>query len=307
METKIIRINPREIKLLEVNARYMKAAEYQQLVQNIKNDGKLTSVPFCCLDENWDWEVLSGNHRVQAAIEAGLQEIDIMCTEEELTQNQKLGIQISHNSITGQDDLAILKQLYESIDDIAYKSYSGLDDDTLQLLDKVGNQSMSAIGLEYQVMNMVILPTELNMVRKIMDKVKEEVKKNKALTLRYSEYDKYLDTLEDVGSATGIKNTATAFLMMLDIVDNHMDELKDVWIEEEGNDKVWIPISTLTGRPKVRAVDGRVIDKAIQKLIDKGEVKKNKKEEALAILAQKYLDNEKSEKKNNKKNKDKKS
>ena len=47
METEIIKINPRDIKLLEVNARYMKPDEYQKLVANIKKDGQLTSVPFC--------------------------------------------------------------------------------------------------------------------------------------------------------------------------------------------------------------------------------------------------------------------
>lgn len=291
METKIISIDPKELKLLEVNARYMKHDEYQRLVENVKRDGKLTSVPFCCIDDNWDWEVLSGNHRVQAAIDAGLETIDVMVTEEPLTKSQKIAIQLSHNSITGQDDMAILKDLYEQIDDINYKAYSGLDDETLAMLDKVGSDSMSAIGLQYQLMNIVVLPTELSEAMKIIKEVKEVIKDNAALTMRFGEYDKWLDTLDDVSSASGIKNTATAFLVMLDIVSNHMDDVKDMWLNEKDNDKQWVPIASVTGRSKVNAADGRVLNNAFEKMISKGDIKKDSKEKGLAFLSQFYLNN----------------
>lgn len=89
MKTKVIKVNPKELKLLEVNARYMKHEEFQRLVDNVKRDGCLTQLPFCCLDEDWNWMVLSGNHRVQAAISAGLEEIEVQVTEDELTKDQK--------------------------------------------------------------------------------------------------------------------------------------------------------------------------------------------------------------------------
>lgn len=289
METKILKVNPRDLKLLEVNARYMKPDEFNLLVENIKRDGTLSSVPFCCYDDDWNLEVLSGNHRVKAAIEAGLEEISVMITEEELTREQKTAIALSHNSISGQDDYAILKQMYESIDSVEFKKYSGLDDETLEMLEKVGNQSMSAIGLDFQVLNVVVLPTELQVAKNIIDEAKKQVKRNTALTLRYEDYDKWLDTLDDVGSALGIKNTATALLAMLSVVEKHMDELKEVWIEE-ADDKDWVPTSTLFNRTKVRAADGRIIEKALQRMIDRGDVKKSERHKALAIMAQCYID-----------------
>ena len=111
METEIIKVDPKTIKLLKTNARYMESNEYERLVENIKRDGKLTSVPFGHIDENGDIEVLSGNHRVMASIDAGLDEIEIMLCKEKLTKDQCLAIQLSHNSITGKDDEEILKQL----------------------------------------------------------------------------------------------------------------------------------------------------------------------------------------------------
>ena len=40
-------VTPGELKLLEKNARYMKAEQFQSLVENIKKDGNLSSLPLC--------------------------------------------------------------------------------------------------------------------------------------------------------------------------------------------------------------------------------------------------------------------
>ena len=50
-----LEIDPREIKLLETNARYMKHEEFNRLVENIRRDGKLTSTPFLCKDDDDRW------------------------------------------------------------------------------------------------------------------------------------------------------------------------------------------------------------------------------------------------------------
>ena len=291
METKVIKINPREIKLLEVNARFMKADEFQKLVENVKRDGCLTQLPFCVYNDNWELEVLSGNHRVQAAIAAGLEEIDVQITEENLTKDQRIGIQLSHNAIAGQDDMAILKQLYESIDDVNMKRYSGLDDETLKILENISTQSMSYSGLQYQILNLMFLPTEIEEIKQVMKDVMKEVRQNEALMLSMSEYDKYLDTLNEVSKGARIKNTAVGFMAMLEIVKNHMEELKSVWIDD-AKDKEYVPISTIIGRSDIKAKDGRILDKAVQLLIDKREIKKVDKEDAIVVLAEKYLESQ---------------
>ena len=50
INTRIIEIDPRELKLLKMNARFMRHEEFQRLVANIKRDGQLTSAPFAALD-----------------------------------------------------------------------------------------------------------------------------------------------------------------------------------------------------------------------------------------------------------------
>lgn len=295
METEIIKVNPREIKLLELNARYMKQDEYKRLVENVKADKGLSSVPFCCYDEDWNLECLSGNHRVMASIDAGLKEIDVMVTRDELSEGKKRAIQLSHNAIEGQDDLAILKEIYEGIEDVELREYSGLDDELLHELEKIGTQSMASATLDFQVLQIVVLPDELERAKEVIEKVKKEIK-GMAFTLRFGEYDKWLDTMETVGKSVGIKNTATVLMSMLDLVEKHIGELREKW-EREADGKQWIPINTLTGSSKIRASDGRKVEKAVQLLFDKGEIKKNERYKAFGILAEKYLNQEKERKK----------
>ena len=98
INTRIIEIDPRELKLLKMNARFMRHEEFQRLVANIKRDGQLTSAPFAALDPaDGKYEVLSGNHRVQAAISAGLQTIPCLSEKGYNPINQIVGYLLSED------------------------------------------------------------------------------------------------------------------------------------------------------------------------------------------------------------------
>lgn len=117
---KLAVVDIEELSLLEKNARYMTNEQFSRLVSNIKQDGGLTSVPFC-YKEGDRYKVLSGNHRVMAAKEAGLKQVLIMYTDKEMTKSEQIAVQLSHNAIVGQDDPAILKELWSEINDVDLK------------------------------------------------------------------------------------------------------------------------------------------------------------------------------------------
>ncbi len=168
MKTRLIEVDPRRLKLLDVNARFMPHEQYNRLVENIRRDGALTSVPFCALykfleddseiefwrddQTNEDfpvWEVLSGNHRTMASIDAQLPTITVMVTDEPMDEDKRIAFQLAHNAIEGEDDPAILRELYEKISNVDDKIYSGLDDKTLDLLEQVQPLSMSESNLTF--------------------------------------------------------------------------------------------------------------------------------------------------------------
>ena len=52
IETRTERMPIAELELLKVNARFMRHEVFTQLVDNIRRDGVLTSVPFACLEDD---------------------------------------------------------------------------------------------------------------------------------------------------------------------------------------------------------------------------------------------------------------
>lgn len=227
ISTEVIQVDPRTLKLLERNARFMTHEQFQRLVSNVKRDGKLTSVPFAWKDEEGDWEVLSGNHRVAAAIEAGIEEIDVMVTEDRLTKAQRLAIQLSHNAITGQDDLSLLTQIYGEIDDLDMRAYTGLDDASLQLLPDVDMAGIGELGLNVKPVLFLFMPHEVAKLEEVLDEVQEMVKDESVthFIANLPEHRRLLEAMSEVEERVGIRNRATALQLILSVFEQHKDEL----------------------------------------------------------------------------------
>lgn len=284
-----LEIDPREIKLLELNARYMRHEEFKQLIENIRRDGQLTSTPFLCKDYDGRYLCLSGNHRTKAAIEAGLQKITCLATDDELSNDQRIAIQLSQNSIAGQDDPATLKLLYESILDTELKRYSGLDDKTLELLDSISTISISESNLEFKTLHLVFLPDELQAAERVIQQVKENAKNADSTWLaKMSQYDEWLDAQENVTSSYSIKNVATAVDLILKLFTKNICQLQEAY-EKPEDDKNWIPLETVTGRRKIPAKSAKTIAKALKKLQGKENIKSSELWRGLEILAENYL------------------
>ena len=209
---------------LEKNARFMRAEQYRQLVENIRRDGCLTSVPFA-IKQGDRYKILSGNHRVKAAQDADLTDIPVLYTDQELTHAQQVAIQLSHNAIAGQDDMAILRELYDEINDVALKEYSGLDDVVLGRMNPPNLDPLSESHLEYRVVSVCFLPEEVERAEKLFDKVMEQTTGDATWVNRRADYDRMLDALTIAKAQAGVKNTATAFGLLLDLAEKHLDEV----------------------------------------------------------------------------------
>jgi len=283
-----IEIDPREIKLLEQNARYMKHEEFTRLVENVRRDGKLTSTPFLS-KEGDDYLCLSGNHRTRAAIEAGLGTIICLATDDPLSEQQKIAIQLSHNAISGQDDPATLKALYEKILDTDLKKYSGLDDKTLELLDKFNAFSISEANLKFQTLAMVFLPDELEGAKAVIAQAVEQSKAADEIWLaRFSEYDKWLDAQETVSAAYNVKNVATAVDIVLRVFTRNVGQLSEAW-ENCDDDKRWIPMESVIGRSKIPTGSAKVIRKALDRMAGAGDISAKNLWQGLEYLCADYI------------------
>lgn len=222
------RLTLSEVKLLKRNARFMRHEQFQRLVENLKIDGCLTSTPFAVLDDDGKYLVLSGNHRVKAAIAAGIEEADFIVTDDKIEHNQRMAIQLSHNAIAGEDDIALLQELFDSLDSVDARLYSGLDDKSLGLLPSSGIPSISESQLSFQVLAFAFLPNEVKNLEKALRLAMVEpsvVTADTTHLLRFAEYDRFLDALDVVREKGHIKNSATAMSIILDVFFRHAEEV----------------------------------------------------------------------------------
>lgn len=294
IRTEIKRVDPRSLTLLEENARYMTHEQFQRLVENVRRDGCLTSAPFVWHNFITDkWIVMSGNHRTKAAIEAGIAEIDIIFTKDQLSESQRVAIQISHNSISGQDDIATLKNLYEKILDLDLKEYSGVDDKSLLLMRDVKPVSIGEANLKFQTLSIVFLPDELEEAKEVVESVLKLTKADEKWLARFGDYDKWLDSIELSGSSYGIKNVATAIHVILNVFNKNRGDLRDGWDNEESNKNKYASLTTVIGNDKIPVGSAKMIAKACDKAVSKKECKKDEKWKLLERLCNEYVNDDK--------------
>jgi hypothetical protein len=232
LDIKTYDTDPRSLRLLSKhdNARYMTAAEFQRLVANVKRDGVLTSSPLVYRDRLDDPEcrpvVLSGNHRTEASIEAGLATITVMEIITRLTPEEQRAIQLSHNAIAGQDDLSRLFELYDALP-FTEKQYSGLTDDSFEGLPKLNLEALSIGAVRYQEVALMFLPSDVEGFEEGLKRIQDLAKRMPVFVGRVEDFDRLFDAIVAVKQAKNVFNTALAF--------NAMAQLALEALEAEGD------------------------------------------------------------------------
>lgn len=203
----------------------MTREQFTRLVENIRADGVLTSVPFACRDEDGGYTVLSGNHRVEAAIEAGLAEIPLMVTDDPLPEQRRIAVQLAHNAVVGKDDPAVLAQLWGRLESVDWKQYAGLDDEVLAQLEKVTPASISESNLRHRVVAFLFLPTEVEEVDAAFDAAHKEVGAEGVYLAAMPEFDRLLNAFAEVEKRAKVRNRAAALRLILDVFDRNASQL----------------------------------------------------------------------------------
>ena len=268
MRVRVEEVDPRSLELLGKNARFMRHETFGRLTSNIERDGALTSVPFCVRSrrEGCTWLVISGNHRVKGAIKAGLATIHIMVTYDEVTPDQAKAIQLAHNSLVGEDDPVVLKEIYESIDECSLKEYSGLDDKVLELLSKVGVEPLASAQLEWTSVVFLFLPDEVDRLKRSLEQCGKAAKER--FGARFQDYDRFMEALALAGESYGVSNTATALTLLVEVFENHVEDLAGGFLAENGGPsrKGSVPAAAAIGANQVpvetAALLRRIVDDA---------------------------------------------
>lgn len=273
MRTVIERLNLTALRGQDTNARFMRSEQFNTLVANIQRDGALTSVPLVRVDGDGH-RILSGHHRVKAAIAAGVTEAECMVVVDEMTRQQEVALVLSHNAIAGEDDPATLKRLYEELDDPDWRWYSGLDDRTLEMLEKVSTEALSEANLEFSTVSLVFLPHERDAAADALAEAKKQSGAGEFWLAGIAQYEPVLSALESAHSAFRVGNVATAFELVLAVFERHLADLAEGWLGEDGepNRSGTAPIESVLGTRTVPVETAAVIRRALNEAVEAGDV-----------------------------------
>ena len=260
-----------EIDFLEKNARFMTKEQFSALTQNIKMDGALTSIPLCYLQESGRLLVLSGNHRIKASIEAGVDEFLVLLIDKPLSEARRIAIQLSHNAISGQDDEQILKELWQSIDELESKIYSGLSSETIQKLENAQFITISEQRVLFKEVSLLFLPEEIESMTSICEGIMAAAAKKTVFAGRITEYNDVLEGIITAKQGQKIINTTLAFFAMAKVVREYLEgrspSLQES-MEDGAEDTV---VFTLGGtRKRIGKETAKALRKRIKEKIDGG-------------------------------------
>ncbi len=219
-------VNPNELVFLKENARYFKRETFRQLRENIQSDKKLSSVPLCYRLDDGKYEIISGNHRVRASIDAGLEKILVLVITEELSKSKRIAMQLSHNALVGEDDESILASLWEQIDSINDKLYAGLDSNSIkELADDIEFVNFSTPQVSTHLVSFAFSDGETERLSQIIDDLENTVKKSTAVFMGMKEqYEPFMKIIADIKHAEKIKDSSLALVKIISIVEEYLAE-----------------------------------------------------------------------------------
>ena len=164
-----------------LNANIMSETDFRKLCENIRISG-LSSAPACYKKKDGRYTIISGHHRIRACKELGWKEIGILYVEEDnLTKDEIIAIQLSHNSLHGEDDKNILKQLFSEIKSVDFKRFAHID------IDEIGASETASLSIiptkEVYTINVILYKDGIEYFEELFSEIKDYVGKSDVILL----------------------------------------------------------------------------------------------------------------------------
>lgn len=211
----------------DMNANEMSGEDFAALCDNIGKSG-LSSVPCCYKKSDGRFVMISGHHRLRACKKLRYKKIGILyCNEDELTKDEIIAIQLSHNSLHGEDNKNILKKLFEQIQTIEFKKFAHINIDEIKPIDADG---ISIYALkENFVFTVILYPNSFGTLDDLYGDIREQSKKSDTLILASQEENEMvlLKLQKEIGAQFNIKSPSITFAKLLELANERLKEIKE--------------------------------------------------------------------------------
>ena len=142
---------------------------FNRLVENIRADNRLESFPFVAQTDR-GYEIVSGHHRVRASIDAGITEIYCIVDITGMNRDKIASKQLSHNSISGEDNDELVKRIFNSIADAEEKLKAYI---SANFEKEVASASAKEITFDerYRMVTLLFTEQDVEIINKALDEM----------------------------------------------------------------------------------------------------------------------------------------
>lgn len=208
----------------ELNANVMTDAYFNRLVENIKISGGLSSA-IGCVKKGEVYQIFSGHHRYRAAIQLRYKVVPVIYADEkDMTTDELIALQTSHNSLHGEDDKGILRRLFERIQSIEFKEFANID------INEITPISIDSVGFgveqEQYSVSLVFYKKEKAMLEELLGIVTEQTASHDMVILTEADENEeyYLQLMKAIERKYQIKSTSTRFQKLLELAKKALDD-----------------------------------------------------------------------------------
>lgn len=261
----LVLVDPKDCIAQRVNARYFTVDKFKQMVANIRKGG-MESVPLLYQDdelkaEGNKFEIISGHHRIDAAKEAGITLILAMVSRN-ITRQELVSKQLAHNALVGVDDKAILKELFDSLEEIDLRMASGLSDE----IAKVSYESLNFKVGTFKSLLMLFVSPDLEDFNNIATEITENsqiAQSDEVMVGTLPSYDLLIEAIQKIKKVENIKNNAVALhriariaIEQVRLMDKDYEVINQEKVKQRELDaklskkKIKDPLLTLKGKEK---------------------------------------------------------
>lgn len=202
----------------QLNANKMSDQDFDRLKENIKISGLSTAVTLYRRSEDGRFVIIGGHHRVKACIDLGYDKIPaIWADEKDLSRDEVIAIQLSHNSLHGEDDKGILKRLFDEIQSLDFKDFANVNIDEIE---SVSIESTPIIPIsEHFSVALTLYSDDIKCLQELMEITDEDLNRNDLVILadQKDTEDKYLELVTEIDKVYDIKSPSISFAKILEL------------------------------------------------------------------------------------------
>lgn len=213
------RIHVDRLRERDVNAQVMDDSKFRRLTENIKDSGELESFPLVVKVADEDaFTIISGHHRTRAARTAGILTIPCIVIERELTEDEIISKQLAHNALSGHSDADLLRELYDSIQDVSAKLASGLTELELKKIEPPVPTDALDFEFEFEPIYILFMTSGAARFQEMLARLEKDVP---VLAADKADFERYVKMVNTVSRDRNVRNIAGIMTAVMDIVDEH--------------------------------------------------------------------------------------